>query len=186
MGSQKVRHNWATSLSTYIGSKSNFRISLQVQWLRLHASTAGCKGSIPVWGTKILHVTWCDQKLKKKINSFIIILNQADRLPISHKNDLPLTPFSYVMIQFLIWKHISLLLTVIFYNRDFISNLLILCISIQKTDCKHCDNILQWPFYYLKVHITSHSMTERLVLRKSQIKVAIYTRELWNYHKYHQ
>ena len=118
MGSQKVRHNWATSLSTYIGSKSNFRISLQVQWLRLHASTAGCKGSIPVWGTKILHVTWCDQKLKKKINSFIIILNQADRLPISHKNDLPLTPFSYVMIQFLIWKHISLLLTVLSFTIE--------------------------------------------------------------------
>ena len=59
-------------------------------------------------------------------------------------------------------------------------------ICIQETDCKHCDNILHWPFYYLKVHIKSHSMTERLVLRKSQIKVAIYTRELWNYHNYHQ
>ena len=29
--------------------------SLAVQWLRLHASTAGGAGSIPGWGTKIPH-----------------------------------------------------------------------------------------------------------------------------------
>ena len=29
--------------------------SLAVQWLRLGASTAGGMGSIPGWGTKILH-----------------------------------------------------------------------------------------------------------------------------------
>ena len=40
-----------------------------VQWLRLCTSTAGGTGSIPGWGTKILHATWCGQKkikLKKK------------------------------------------------------------------------------------------------------------------------
>ena len=29
--------------------------SLAVQWLRLHTATAGGTGSIPDWGTKILH-----------------------------------------------------------------------------------------------------------------------------------
>ena len=31
--------------------------SLAVHWLRLHTSTAGGMGSIPGWGTKILHAT---------------------------------------------------------------------------------------------------------------------------------
>ena len=37
--------------------KKNLRLgtSLAVQWLRLHASTAGDTGSIPGQGTKILH-----------------------------------------------------------------------------------------------------------------------------------
>ena len=40
--------------------------SLAVQWLGLHASTAGVTGSIPGWGTKIPHATWQSQKKKKK------------------------------------------------------------------------------------------------------------------------
>ena len=40
--------------------------SLVVQWLRLHASTAGTPGSIPGQGTKISHTTQQDQKKKKK------------------------------------------------------------------------------------------------------------------------
>ena len=40
--------------------------SLVVQWLGLHASTAGGMGSIPCPGSKILHVTWPGQKEKKK------------------------------------------------------------------------------------------------------------------------
>ena len=36
-------------------------------------------------------------KIKKKSFNSFIILNQADQLPISHKNDLPLTPVSYIM-----------------------------------------------------------------------------------------
>ena len=39
--------------------------SLAVQWLRLHASTAGGADSIPDWGTKFLHAAWCGQKKKK-------------------------------------------------------------------------------------------------------------------------
>ena len=33
--------------------------SLVVQWLELHASTAGGMGSVPGWGAKILHAIWC-------------------------------------------------------------------------------------------------------------------------------
>ena len=32
--------------------------SLVVQWLQLHASTAGGRGSVPGQGTKIPHATW--------------------------------------------------------------------------------------------------------------------------------
>ena len=43
--------------------------SLAVQYLRLHASSAGGTSSISGWGTKITHAVWCSQKkyLKKKI-----------------------------------------------------------------------------------------------------------------------
>ena len=40
--------------------------SLAVQWLSLHASTAGGMGSIPGGGTKIPDATWCGQKKKKR------------------------------------------------------------------------------------------------------------------------
>ena len=33
-----------------------------VQWLGLHASTAGGTGSIPGWGTKVPHAAWHGQK----------------------------------------------------------------------------------------------------------------------------
>ena len=42
------------------------RTSLAVQWLRLHAPTAGGAGSIPGQGTKILHAAPCGQKKTKK------------------------------------------------------------------------------------------------------------------------
>ena len=38
-------------------------ISLVVQWLGLHTSTAGDTGSIPGQGTKILHAALCGQLL---------------------------------------------------------------------------------------------------------------------------
>ena len=40
--------------------------SLAVQWLRLCTPNAGGPGSIPRWGTKVLHATECSQKLKLK------------------------------------------------------------------------------------------------------------------------
>ena len=45
--------------------KNDLGNSLVVQWLELHASTAGGKGLIPGQGTKIPQAVWCDQK---KIN----------------------------------------------------------------------------------------------------------------------
>ena len=45
-----------------------------VQWLRLCASTSGSPGSVPGWGTKILHATWHGQKIKNKL----IKQNSAD------------------------------------------------------------------------------------------------------------
>ena len=38
--------------------KSNIGTFLVVQWLRLHASTAGDMRSIPCQGTKILYALW--------------------------------------------------------------------------------------------------------------------------------
>ena len=46
------------------------RASLVVQWLGLHASTAGGTGSIPGWGTKILHAEQSGQKKKKWNGNF--------------------------------------------------------------------------------------------------------------------
>ena len=43
----------------------NLGTSLAVQWLRLHASTAGGMGLIPCRGNKILHAMWHGQKIKK-------------------------------------------------------------------------------------------------------------------------
>ena len=44
--------------------KSWARTSLVVQWLRLHASTAGGVGWILGWGTKIPHATCCRKQNK--------------------------------------------------------------------------------------------------------------------------
>ena len=38
--------------------------SLAVHWLIVCASTAEGVGSIPGWGTKILHAVWCGRKKK--------------------------------------------------------------------------------------------------------------------------
>ena len=48
--------------------KKNFflkRTSLVIQWLGLHASTAGGTGLIPGQGTKILRAMQCSQKEEK-------------------------------------------------------------------------------------------------------------------------
>ena len=38
--------------------------SLVVQWLGLHASTAGGVDLVRSWGTGMPHTVWCDQKKK--------------------------------------------------------------------------------------------------------------------------
>ena len=53
--------------SGYLGT------SLVVQWLGLHASTAGDTGLIPGQGTKILHAVWDSQKKKDKVAISIYI-----------------------------------------------------------------------------------------------------------------
>ena len=50
----------------YIENRRRIRTSIAVQWLRIHAFTAGGAGSIPVWGTKILSAVQNGQKKKKK------------------------------------------------------------------------------------------------------------------------
>ena len=54
---------------------SLLRTFLVVQWLRLRASNAGAVGSIPSWGTKILHAEQYSQenKLKKKNHHFFLM-----------------------------------------------------------------------------------------------------------------
>ena len=55
---------WTMSIPqpSSLNQKPRVGTSLVVQWLRLHASTAGSAGSIAGWGAKILYSTWCSQK----------------------------------------------------------------------------------------------------------------------------
>ena len=46
--------------------RRRIRTSIAVQWLRVHASTAGGAGSIPGWGTKILCAVQNGQKKNKE------------------------------------------------------------------------------------------------------------------------
>ena len=56
---------------------SDYGTSPVVQWLRLHAFIAGGMGSIPDWGTRILHAARCaKKKKKKKPNQMVIIMIQ--------------------------------------------------------------------------------------------------------------
>ena len=52
--------------------------SLVVQWLILHASTAGGTGWIPGWGTKIPQATWRGQKKKKVTHERGIKFNKEE------------------------------------------------------------------------------------------------------------
>ena len=69
MGSQRVRHDWVTSLhGLYLKKKQKNKTwtgnSLVVQWLGFRAFTAGTK--IPGRWTKMLQAIRCGQKKKKK------------------------------------------------------------------------------------------------------------------------
>ena len=63
--------HWEVAWSHLLRGISNFRKDILTsckvfQWLGLQASTAGGPGSIPTWGTKILHVVWRGQKKSKR------------------------------------------------------------------------------------------------------------------------
>ena len=47
-----------------LSREKNEGASLLVQWLRLHATSAGGTGSIPGQGTKIPHAACCSQKIR--------------------------------------------------------------------------------------------------------------------------
>ena len=59
--SQPLRHQGSPGLLLKKQTNPKNGISLVVQWLRLHASSAGGTGLIPVQGTKIPHATWYSQ-----------------------------------------------------------------------------------------------------------------------------
>ena len=54
--------------------------SLAVPWLGLHASTAGSTGSIPGWGTKILHAARRAQKNKQETDKGTEVLTGFDKV----------------------------------------------------------------------------------------------------------
>ena len=58
----KIQDHSEKRPETIINNKH--RSSLVVQWLGLHASTAGGMGSIPGWGTKIPQAIQCAKKIK--------------------------------------------------------------------------------------------------------------------------
>ena len=58
------RMGQAVPRGTHLISRDPLGASLEAQWLRLPASTAGGLGSIPGRGTKIPDATQCGKKLK--------------------------------------------------------------------------------------------------------------------------
>ena len=69
------------------------------QWLRHHASTAGPRGSIPSWGTKILHAAQCGQKTGKKKKDKRWLSHSEDFLNPSGKVSAPGTPTCFTMLS---------------------------------------------------------------------------------------
>ena len=53
-----------------------------VQWLGLCASTAGNMDSIPSRGTKILHTTWCGQKIIITLTFYTLVHKVRVKHPI--------------------------------------------------------------------------------------------------------
>lgn len=78
-------HSFSFTFLIFSKSKTSPWASLAVWWLRLCASPAGDKGSIPDQEMKILHATWCSQKriiFFKKKQHLIIMMFQALMLSI--------------------------------------------------------------------------------------------------------
>ena len=56
-------------------------------WIRLCSPNAGALGSIPGWGTKILHAAWCGQKKKKNLKKKKSSTNTNKPNPAAYKKD---------------------------------------------------------------------------------------------------
>ena len=69
------------------------------QWLRHHASTAGARGSIPSWGTKILLVAQRRQKTEEKKKDKRWLSHSEDFLNPSSKVSAPGTPTCFTMLS---------------------------------------------------------------------------------------
>ena len=71
-----------------------------IQWLRLCASTAGGKGwgSIPGWGTKIVHATWRNPPPKKDTLGKCVLSVQENEAPKGIVG-LDLNPGLYVSVE---------------------------------------------------------------------------------------
>ena len=55
------------SLKLSLKKTTTLWTNMAIQWLRLHVAPAGGACSIPGWGTRILHATWCSQRKKKSL-----------------------------------------------------------------------------------------------------------------------
>ena len=67
-------HHWVCFEGIPTKSQKSFGTSQVVQWLRLHASTAGGQSSISGWGVKIPHATSCGQKKKKDLREVKVLV----------------------------------------------------------------------------------------------------------------
>ena len=58
---------WAAVTSSAMNGEfeKKCRTSPVVKYLRHCTSNSGCLGSIPGWGTKLLHAPWCGQQINK-------------------------------------------------------------------------------------------------------------------------
>ena len=89
-GTERVNRGWVVYLTSVSAVTNRHKLSVlkcHTNWdfpggpvVKTHASTARGEGSIPGWGTKILHATWCGPKKKiffKKIN----LCSETKKLP---------------------------------------------------------------------------------------------------------
>ena len=71
-------HQWTLSGKTaHWLEKQDIGTTLAVQWLRLHAPTAGGMGSIPGWGTKVPHAIQLGHSKKKDKNKIFVNIDKG-------------------------------------------------------------------------------------------------------------
>ena len=139
-----------------------------VQWLRFRASSTGCVGLIPDWGTKIQPAARCSQKQKNPryknktkniiriswIISEIVHLFTCSFVYLLWKNAYSvLLPFFIGLFVFLIWSYLSCLyildinpLSIMLFAVIFPHTLGYLFISVNGILC--CANIVKFSWFY--------------------------------------